>query len=197
MARKGENITKRKDGRWEARIIKGRTLDGKARYQYIYGKSYSEVRRKKEDYIRSQAYAKQNKHDPNILFSEIAFEYLRHIQNEMKESSYCRYYEIIQKHILPFLGKKMLGELSTELIDEFTKMMNENGKINGSGGLSPKSVNDVLSVLKQIIKFSEKQGIIIQQLQFTHPKTAKYCEADDILARVRELIRENESQFEV
>lgn len=25
----------------------------------------------------------------------------------------------------------------------------------------------------------------------------KYCEADDILARVRELIRENESQFEV
>ena len=173
MARKGENITKRKDGRWEARIIKGRTIDGKARYQYIYGKSYSEVRRKKEDYIRSQAYAKQNKHDPNILFSEIAFEYLRHIQNEMKESSYCRYYEIIQKHILPFLGKKMLGELSTELIDEFTKMMNENGKINGSGGLSPKSVNDVLSVLKQIIKFSEKQGIIIQQLQFTHPKTAK------------------------
>lgn len=48
MARKGENITKRKDGRWEARIIKGRTLDGKARYQYIYGKSYSEVRRKKK-----------------------------------------------------------------------------------------------------------------------------------------------------
>ena len=35
MARKGENITKRKDGRWEARVIKGYDLNGKAKYQYI------------------------------------------------------------------------------------------------------------------------------------------------------------------
>ena len=87
----------------------------------------------------------------------------------------------------------MLGELSTELIDEFTKMMNENGKINGSGGLSPKSVNDVLSVLKQIIKFSEKQGIIIQQLQFTHPKTAKIH--PEILSRSDEEILDNKCVF--
>ena len=61
MARKGENITKRKDGRWEARIIKGRTLDGKARYQYIYGKSYSEVRQKKK-------IISAHKHNVLILF---------------------------------------------------------------------------------------------------------------------------------
>lgn len=30
MARKGENIYKRKDGRWEARYIKARNIDGKA-----------------------------------------------------------------------------------------------------------------------------------------------------------------------
>ena len=31
MARHGENIRKRKDGRWEGRYIKGRTPDGKAK----------------------------------------------------------------------------------------------------------------------------------------------------------------------
>ena len=45
MPRKGENIYKRKDGRWEGRYVKGR--DGKkAIYGYVYSKSYSEVRKK-------------------------------------------------------------------------------------------------------------------------------------------------------
>ena len=36
MPRKGENIYKRKDGRWEGRYIKSRTPAGKANYGYVY-----------------------------------------------------------------------------------------------------------------------------------------------------------------
>ena len=46
MPRKGENIYKRKDGRWEARYIKLRTPDGKAVYGYVYAKSYKEAKSK-------------------------------------------------------------------------------------------------------------------------------------------------------
>lgn len=46
MSRKGENIYKRKDGRWEARYIKAYTIDGKAKYGYCYAASYHEVREK-------------------------------------------------------------------------------------------------------------------------------------------------------
>lgn len=46
MPRKGENIYKRKDGRWEARYIRDRTESGKAVYGYVYAKSYYEVKRK-------------------------------------------------------------------------------------------------------------------------------------------------------
>ena len=42
MARKGENIYKRKDGRWEGRYIKSRSSTGKANYGYVYAKSYRE-----------------------------------------------------------------------------------------------------------------------------------------------------------
>lgn len=35
MCRKGENIRKRKDGRWEARYIKWRDADGKIHYVNI------------------------------------------------------------------------------------------------------------------------------------------------------------------
>ena len=49
MPRKGENIHKRKDGRWEARYIKGYGEDGRAIYGYVFGKSYLEVKRKRQE----------------------------------------------------------------------------------------------------------------------------------------------------
>ena len=47
MAKKGENIFKRKDGRWEARYIKQRDKEGKAVYGFIYAKSYLEAKKLK------------------------------------------------------------------------------------------------------------------------------------------------------
>ena len=45
MARRGENIRKRKDGRWEGRYIKARTSEGKIQWGYVYGTVYAEVKR--------------------------------------------------------------------------------------------------------------------------------------------------------
>ena len=46
MSRTGENIYKRKDGRWEARYIKYYDGNGKAKYGYVYGHSYAEAKSK-------------------------------------------------------------------------------------------------------------------------------------------------------
>lgn len=43
MSRKGENIYKRKDGRWEARYIKEHRINGRIHYGYCYGKTYHEA----------------------------------------------------------------------------------------------------------------------------------------------------------
>ena len=42
MPRRGENIYKRKDGRWEGRYIKSRSATGKAVYGYVYAQTYKE-----------------------------------------------------------------------------------------------------------------------------------------------------------
>ena len=46
MPKRGENIRKRKEGRWEGRFINGYKPDGKAKYQSVYGSSYLETKRK-------------------------------------------------------------------------------------------------------------------------------------------------------
>ena len=43
MPRHGENIYKRKDGRWEARYVKAINIDGSKKYGSVYGKSYAEA----------------------------------------------------------------------------------------------------------------------------------------------------------
>lgn len=48
MARRGENIYKRKDGRWEGRYVIGRKPNGRTAFSYIYGKTYTEVKKKLE-----------------------------------------------------------------------------------------------------------------------------------------------------
>lgn len=44
MPRRGENIYKRSDGRWEARYIKKRSSEGQAIYGYLYARSYRGVK---------------------------------------------------------------------------------------------------------------------------------------------------------
>lgn len=46
MSRTGENIYKRKDGRWEARYIDSYDGNGKAKYKYLYAPTYTEVKAK-------------------------------------------------------------------------------------------------------------------------------------------------------
>ena len=45
MAR-GENVFQRKDGRYEARYIKGRRADGRPLYGFCYGRTYEEAKGK-------------------------------------------------------------------------------------------------------------------------------------------------------
>lgn len=47
MSKRGENIYKRKDGRWEGRyVIDKETVTGRSRFRSVYGKTYNEVKRK-------------------------------------------------------------------------------------------------------------------------------------------------------
>lgn len=46
MSRKGENIYKRKDGRWEGRYLLEKQADEKRKYDYVYAYTYRECKDK-------------------------------------------------------------------------------------------------------------------------------------------------------
>lgn len=101
MSRKGLNIYKRKDGRWEARYIKSRTAQGKPLYGYLYASSYHEARNRLQDVIRLQGNAPNSKEmSKGSVFEFFSIEWLDTFSTSFKESTYIRYRTLILKHMV-------------------------------------------------------------------------------------------------
>ena len=102
MPRKGENIYKRKDGRWEGRIIIGHNASGKAKYKYLYAHSYREVKAKmkiEKNNITTSGFEGQNP----ISFKTATFQWLNTVKVNCKISSYNKYRNIAERVIIPQL----------------------------------------------------------------------------------------------
>lgn len=111
MARRGENIYKRKDGRWEGRCIIGHGKNGRAAFRSLYGHSYKEVKEK----LLIQDKQKQS-NDSNLCsmyFGDILDNWLRSKKLSVKESSYGKYLHTVNHYIRPHLGSCNICNLTT------------------------------------------------------------------------------------
>lgn len=159
MARRGENIYKRKDGRWEGRYIKGKNINGRNKYGYLYAKSYTEVKDKLNT-IKSQPNMLYQTQTATKTLAQMCALWLDESKTQTKHSTYVKYYNIIYNHIIPSIGKHKINFLDTALIRRFADEKLTAGKLNGCGGLSPKTVKDILSVLKLVIAYSNNMGVV-------------------------------------
>ena len=159
MARHGENIRKRKDGRWEARIPVGKKDSGTTRYRYFYGKTYQEAREKRRRFEKTMPEKQTGMRTARITVSQLFEDWLFFIQPEIKESTYARYRFYVTKHILPELGRKRLDSLTGEELDRFARRKLQCGSLNGSHGLAPKTVNSILSVIRLALAFGAERNL--------------------------------------
>ena len=161
MSKRGENIYKRKDGRWEGRYIKHYDANGKAKYGYLYGKTYAELKSK----LRDMQARLQNGALPDstktILYSEVLMAWLQSTRINVKESTYMRYKQLIDKHITVALGSYPLSKISTQLVERFVEEQLKNGRIDGYGGLSPKTVTDIITIVKSSMDYASYHGFAV------------------------------------
>ena len=161
MSKKGENIYKRKDGRWEGRYIKFYNGDGKAKYGYLYGKTYSEVKSKLRDIQADLKYGILPKSQVTITYAEILIAWLQSSRINVKESTYMRYKQLIDKHIAPSLGIFQLNRISTQLVEKFVDDKLKCGRLDGNGGLSPKTVTDIITIIKSSMEYASYNGFSV------------------------------------
>lgn len=121
----GENIYKRRDGRYEGRYVIGKTSMGKTRFGYIYGYQYAAVRnqllQKKVEQLKKQ---NDSITDCTLLLKDLLQHWLENeVIGRVKQSSYQTYVRQINVHLLPKLGSLTLSEISSSVIYQFVAQL--------------------------------------------------------------------------
>lgn len=147
MSRRGDNIHKRKDGRWEGRYISSRDEFGKAKYSSVYGKTYAEV---KEKLKMNNIQSKITPVDYNeTTLDVIANKWLNDVKMYRKHSTYVKYANIYNNHIKKYFVNKTsdsitLNDCVALIKSEYLNTQNIN--------LSKSTIYSIQNVLNQICK---------------------------------------------
>ncbi|WP_339101753.1 site-specific integrase [Candidatus Enterococcus clewellii] len=155
MAKKGENIYKRKDGRYEGRYIKNRSENGKIIFGYVYDRKYSVVK-KKLNLLKSQ-----HNHLDRIhrTFQGNLADWLHYwleytVKRSVKPSTHTVYLGRVKKHIIPFLGNKKMTKLDTRDINEFVQHLQFQR-------LAATTIRGIITVLKYALSQACKENYLM------------------------------------
>jgi integrase len=192
MSKRGENIYKRKDGRWEARVIKGYDEHGKALYAYHYGRTYKEA---KDKIFSSLPYTNGVTPEAKIISCELLFEdvlnaWLGSKINRLKKSSYAKYFNLVKNHIKPSLGLMVLSDINSSVITDFVTDKFQHGRKNKEGGLSAKTVKDIVTLIRAVLQYAKKEGFLSTEIliDVTYPQQKAKT--------MRVLTKDEQAQFE-
>lgn len=154
MPRRGDNIRKRKDGRWEARYKKGVNEKGNAVYGSVYGSSYYEVREKRDQILQENYTGRTISVGNSKLFRDVVLLWENSNRIRLKGATKCKYHYLIDTHILPELGNRKISQLTSSQINAFLADKLDHGRLDGRGGLSPAYVRSMMLIINAVMKFA-------------------------------------------
>lgn len=187
MSRRGENIRKRKDGRWEGRY--SYTLNGKKITKSVYARSYLESKKKLADAKSNiKLSITDNLHhiNPQLHFGILAEQWLEQVKQNRKPSTYSKYKAIYKKYLI-VLKDYSIFCVNIEVITE--KLFNQQMIISDS------LKKTIIMITNQIIKYSNKSySNTIDTITFQGPSKKKNIEIFNRLEQQRLLDYLNENQ---
>ena len=154
MSRRGENIYKRKDGRYEGRYVIGKTQAGKTRFGYVYARQYAEARmlllQKKAERLEADR--------PAYAYRGTLADWMeRWMEDELigsvKESSWQTYRNLVTRHLLPRLCGYALTQLTPKVIHSFVDELE-------STGLAENTIRGVYRLLSSAMRYALDEGVI-------------------------------------
>lgn len=157
MSRRGENIRKREDGRWEGRYKIGINENGSAKYSSVYGRTYSECKSKLEN-KKISTFAGIKTNSVRLRFKDVLFLWLSINKIRIKKSTETKYKNMIETHILPELGNIFVSDLNSNIINIYLDKKLKNGKVSGKGGLSPSYVKTIAIIIESALKYAQNEG---------------------------------------
>ena len=157
MPKRGDNIHKRKDGRWEGRYPRERDGKGVIQYSSVYGKTYGEAKEKlKNALVQKEVFHSCS--DNSKTFSEVLALWLDNNRIRLKGGTVTKYQNIINAQILPELGEVFIENLDATAINLYLDRKLKSGKIGTSRELSSSYVRTISVIINAAITFAVNEG---------------------------------------
>ena len=112
----------------------------------------------------------------NLTVEQATKQFLKKTKAKVKESTYARYSLICERHIIPYFGDMEIRQLNEKHINSFIQSKLKNGGLNGKP-LSPKTINDIVRLLLQIIE-KPKQSMKIEMPSCTEKEVTVFTESE-------------------
>lgn len=150
MAKTGSNIYKRKDGRYEGRILVGHNIYQKPQYIYVYARTLRVVKQK----MKESKGKRPTVNGAPLLLKNCADEWLSKNRELWKQTTYDTYYSLTYRYIIPILGDYKILEITQDVLENFLK---EIEKKLAKKKLSAHYKKYICSRVRQIIMFAGEQ----------------------------------------
>ena len=168
-------ITQRSDGSWAAVITIGKDANGKQMRRFLYGKSRKDVAEKLRKALNEINTGMYISADKSTLKDWLIFWMNEYVENKVKLSTKVSYDTFVNKHINPIIGNIPLSTLRGDMIQKFYNDKLRDGRLDGKGGLNPKTIKNMHNMLHGALEQALMNGIISKNVckTVTLPKVSK------------------------
>lgn len=154
-----------KNGKYYA-VINVKDSTGKRKAKWIStGYSVRGNKKRAEQFLREKLREyelNQNIVSSDVTFAEYLGKWLSLAKLKLEESTYLSYCCIMQAHIMPYFEATniKLNKISRNDIQRYINQKFANGRRDGKGGLSAKSVKSHMVIIRQALTEAVKEGYI-------------------------------------
>ena len=97
----------------------------------------------------------------NTTFKTLAHLWLKEKQAMVTQSTYAGFLLIIENHLIPYFGTQKICDITEPKIQEFIFYLFNNGRLDNTGGLTVKTIRDIILVLRLALNFAYKSRVIV------------------------------------
>ena len=93
----------------------------------------------------------------NTQFKTLVNTWLNQKKPMITPSTHASFTLIAENHLIPYFGKRKIGSITEADIQSYISYLHDSGRLDNTGGLTVKTIRDVILVLRLSMEFAYKE----------------------------------------
>ena len=96
----------------------------------------------------------------NTQFKTLVNDWLKNKRSMIMASTHANFVLIAENHLIPYFGTRKIGSITESDVQKYIIYLYEEGRLDNSGGLTVKTIRDIILVLRLAMEYAYKEKAI-------------------------------------